>query len=98
MFQVGDQAAEIWDRSLGPGQMTASSPDPLRILFPHNVCQSMGPGLQGETGGSSLPGYTSKLVCGPSQGDQGIGHGHRVLQSVFGSIQKERDLLKVTKD
>lgn len=43
LFQVGDQAAEIWDRSLEPVQMIASSPDPLRVLFPQNVCQSVGP-------------------------------------------------------
>lgn len=32
LFQMGDQAAEVWDRSLGPGQMAASSPDPLKVL------------------------------------------------------------------
>lgn len=79
LFQVGDQAAGVWDRSLGPVQMAASSPDPFRVLFPQNVCQLMGPGLQGETG------CMSKLVCGPSPCLSGT----ECCGQCFGSIQEE---------
>lgn len=65
LFQVGGQAAEVWDRSLGPVQMAASSADPLRVLFPQNVYQPMGPVLHGGAGGSLFPGYKPKLACGP---------------------------------
>lgn len=69
---------------------------PLRVLFPQNVCLPMGPGLQGETGDSSLPGYMSKWLVPqpprPRQNKTSASLWHTVLaQSAAVSVWKHSE-------
>lgn len=107
LFQVGDQAAEVWDRSLGPAQMATSSLDPPQGSLSSKCLPAHGVWTAGRERGFLTPRVYVQVACAPApetkaeqdglQRPSGIQYWHRVLQSVFGSIQKESGLFRVTR-
>lgn len=66
LFQVGDQAAEVWDRSLGPAQMATSSLDPPQGSLSSKCLPAHGAWTAGRDRGFLTPRVYVQVACAPA--------------------------------